>query len=99
MANAPESSPSNRLTASIERCLFGRRAVVLVAFAVLTLVMGWYAAQLRVDAGFFKLVPLEHEYMQTFLKHQDDFGGADRVVVALTADSADRYISTELFRD
>ena len=91
MANAPESSPSNRLTASIERCLFGRRTVVLVAFAVITVVMGWYAAQLRVDAGFFKLVPLQHEYMQTFLKHQDDFGGADRVVVALTAPDGDMF--------
>ena len=91
MPDAPESPPPNPFTARIERCLFGRRALVLAAFALITLVMGWYAAQLRVDAGFFKLVPLKHDYMQTFLKHQDEFGSADQVVIALTAPEGDMF--------
>jgi len=55
------------MTAAIEKLLFGRRRLVLAAFAALTLAMGWQAAGLRVDAGFTKLVPVEHEYMRTFL--------------------------------
>ena len=85
MQDASQTSSPNRFTARIERLLFRRRALVLTAFALITLAMGWYAAQLRVDAGFFKLVPLKHEYMQTFLKHREAFGNADRVVIALTA--------------
>ncbi len=91
MPDAPESPLPNRFTARIERWLFSRRVLVLAAFALVTLVMGWYAAQLRVDAGFFKLVPLKHDYMQTFLKHQDEFGSADQVVIALTAPEGDMF--------
>ena len=91
MPDASQTSPPNRFTAGIERLLFRRRPLVLAAFALITLAMGWYAAQLRVDAGFFKLVPLKHEYMQTFLKHREAFGNADRVVIALTAREGDMF--------
>ena len=91
MPDASQTSSPNRFTACIERLLFRRRALVLTAFALITLAMGWYAAQLRVDAGFFKLVPLKHEYMQTFLKHREAFGNADRVVIALTAPEGDMF--------
>ena len=91
MPDAPRNASPNWLTARIEGWLFGRRVLVLAAFALVTIVMGWYAAQLRVDAGFFKLVPLKHEYMQTFLKHRDEFGGADRVVIAITAREGDMF--------
>ena len=49
------------------------------------LVLGWAARGLHVDAGFAKLLPLKHPYMATFLKHQQEFGGANRVLVAVMA--------------
>ncbi len=79
------------MTARIERLLFARRRVVLAAFLLATLAMAWLASGLRIDAGFTKLVPVEHEYMQTFLEHRDEFGGADRVVVALLARDGDMF--------
>ena len=75
----------------MERFLFGRRALVIAAFALVTLVMGWFATQLRVDAGFLKLVPLQHPYMQTFLQHREEFGDANRVVVAIMAREGDIF--------
>ena len=69
----------------LESLVFGRRPVVVAFFVVVTLVMGWAAAGLRIDAGFFKLLPLKHPYMQTFKKHQAEFGGANRVLVAVMA--------------
>ena len=75
----------------MEKLLFTRRPLVLAAFALVTLAMAWLAAGLRVDAGFTKLVPTEHEYMQTFLAHRDEFGGADRVLVALVAREGDMF--------
>ena len=83
--------PVSRLTALIENLLFARRGVVLAIFAVVTLAMGWLATGLRIDAGFTKLVPVEHEYMQTFLQYRDEFGGADRVVIAVTAREGDMF--------
>ena len=91
MAAAPDVSPPNSLAARVERFLFGRRALVIAAFALVTLVMGWFATQLRVDAGFLKLVPLQHPYMQTFLEHREEFGDANRVVVALMAREGDMF--------
>ena len=79
------------MTAAIEKLLFDRRRLVLAAFAALTLAMGWQAAGLRVDAGFTKLVPVEHEYMRTFLKYRDEFGGADRVLIAVMAREGDMF--------
>ena len=78
-------------TARIERLLFARRRLVLAAFVLATLAMGWLAAGLRVDTGFTKLVPVEHEYMRTFLEYRDEFGGADRVLVAVMARDGDMF--------
>ena len=91
MAAAPDVSRPDSLAARMERLLFRRRALVIAAFALVTLVMGWFAAQLRVDAGFLKLVPLQHPYMQTFLQHREEFGDANRVVVALMAREGDIF--------
>ena len=76
----------------VDRLVFGRRRVTAAAFALATLAMAWSAATgLRVDAGFTKQLPVAHEYMRTFLEHRDDFGGADRVAVALAARGGDMF--------
>ncbi len=79
------------MTAHIERLLFARRPLVLAVFVLATLAMGWLASGLRVDAGFTKLVPVKHEYMQTFLEHREEFGGADRVLIAVMARDGDMF--------
>ena len=63
--------------------IFHRRRVLLILFVLITIVLGAMASQLRVQAGFTKMIPLNHEYMQTFLEYQADFGGANRVLVAV----------------
>ena len=84
------------MTAALERVLFARRHVVLALFAALSLALGWSALNLKVDAGFTKLAPLEHPYMQTYLDHREEFGGADRIVLALVAQEGDIF-SAEFF--
>ncbi len=79
------------LTGLLENMIFGGRAVVLVLFALVTLAMLYFAAQLKVDAGFKKQVPLQHEYMQTFLDYEVEFGGANRVLIAVMAKDGDMF--------
>lgn len=79
------------MTATLERALFARRHVVLALFAALSLALGLSALNLKVDAGFTKLAPLEHPYMQTYLEHREEFGGADRIVLALMAREGDIF--------
>ncbi len=75
----------------IESFVFGHRRLVLVLFALATLFMAWSASRLRIDAGFTKLLPSHHPYIQTYLKYQDDFGGANRILVALIAKDGDMF--------
>jgi predicted RND superfamily exporter protein len=73
------------------------RRVLLGTFVLLTAVFVYSATQLRVDAGFSKMVPLEHEYMRTFTEYQKTFGGANRVLVALRVKGAGGDIFTAEF--
>ncbi len=81
----------DRLKSRIEALVFDHRPAVLALFALVTLFMIWSAASLRVDAGFNKLLPLEHPYMKTFVKYQKEFGGANRVLIAITVDDDDIF--------
>ena len=64
------------LCKSIAQWVFSHRPQVLLLFALITLFLAYSATQVRLDAGFKKLLPAKHEYMQTFFKHQKEFGGA-----------------------
>ena len=74
-----------------ERLVFGARPLVLLIFTVITIAMGFFAYQLKVDAGFKKQIPLQHEYMKTFIDYELDFGGANRVLVAVMAKDGNMF--------
>jgi predicted RND superfamily exporter protein len=63
--------------------LFSHRRSLLIINILITIVLGVMASQLRVQAGFTKMIPLNHPYMATFLEYQQDFGGANKVLVVL----------------
>ena len=69
----------------LEHVVFGHRPLVIGVFLLATVFLGWAASGVHIDAGFTKQLPLKHPYMATFLKHQQEFGGANRVLVALVA--------------
>ncbi len=77
--------------ALLEKVFFGQRRGVIALFVLVTLVMAYFATQLRIDAGFTKLLPMKHEYMQTFSKHQQQFGGANRILIALMVKEGDIF--------
>ncbi|SFU20830.1 efflux RND transporter permease subunit [Paraburkholderia aspalathi] len=69
----------------LERWLFAHRAITLITFLLFTLVMGAFAIQLRMEAGFEKQIPIGHEYIKTFQKYRDDLLGANRLTVVVRA--------------
>jgi len=83
--------PRATLAGRVEQLIFGRRPLVIALFALVTAWLGWEAAALHIDAGFAKLLPLRHPYMATFLKHQQEFGGANRVLVAVMSRNGDMF--------
>lgn len=79
------------ITLKLENLLFSHRRFVIGCFVLLTLGMFYFATQLKIDAGFTKLLPMKHEYMQTFSKHQQEFGGANRILIALMMKEGDIF--------
>jgi predicted RND superfamily exporter protein len=70
----------------LEHYVFDFRVAVLVVFAIATVAFAVLAiGGLRIDTRFTKQLPLGHEYMQTYLQHQEEFGGANRVLIAVVA--------------
>jgi uncharacterized protein len=68
----------------LERLVFGARRWVLCVFGVLTACFALLAVHgLHIDTRFTKQLPLQHPYMRTYLAHYAEFGGANRVLVAL----------------
>ena len=74
-----------------ERLVFGNRPLVLILFALITIVLAFFAAQLRIDAGFKKQIPLNHEYMKTFIDYEQEFGGANRILIAVMAKNGNMF--------
>ncbi|AZQ10378.1 efflux RND transporter permease subunit [Shewanella khirikhana] len=72
-----------KLVNGFESFLFRHRGWVISLFVLLTAFLGYQASQLKMDAAFVKNIPLNHSYMQTYLKHQKDFGGANSIMVAV----------------
>ncbi len=76
--------------------LINNRYGIVALFLVITIGMMFAMSQLRIETGFKKQLPLKHEYMQTFLQYEKDFGGANRVLVALVARDGNMF-SPEFF--
>ncbi|HEY0863595.1 MAG TPA: MMPL family transporter [Lacunisphaera sp.] len=81
----------------LEELVFRYRPVTLGVFVVITVVLGWFASRTRIDASFDKQLPTGHEYIENFKKHRTQFGGANRVVIALVAKQGDIF-TPEFFK-
>jgi predicted RND superfamily exporter protein len=81
----------------LEELVFRYRPVTLAVFVAITVVLGWFASKTRIDASFDKQLPTGHEYIENFKKHRTQFGGANRVVIALVAKQGDIF-TPEFFK-
>jgi len=81
----------SRFVSALEQGIFGHRRIVIAAFLLATVAMAWFATQLRIDAGFTKQLPKDHPYMETFLEYRDEFGGANRILIAIMTRQGDIF--------
>ncbi|MEM6639251.1 MAG: MMPL family transporter [Pseudomonadota bacterium] len=82
---------SGGLVAAIENAIFGNRKAVIAFFVIISAIMVFLARGLHIDAGFTKTLPTKHPYMQTYLEYQEEFGGANRIIVALVDKNGDIF--------
>lgn len=86
----------SNFTQIAEQAIFSKRPVVIVLFLLATIFLGYQSAQLRLDAGFEKNIPLNHEYMQTYMEHRESFGGANNVLISV-CDTSGNILNQHFF--
>jgi predicted RND superfamily exporter protein len=79
------------LVGKVSYWIFHQRKPLLALFILLTAALGYSATNLKIEAGFFKMIPLHHPYMKTFLEYQKDFGGANKVLVAVKSNKGEIF--------
>ena len=85
-----QTTQTNKFTTWCESLLFNNKKIIIFLLVLMTFAMGYFASKLKVDAGFEKQLPLDHEYMQTFMEHEK-FRGANRILVSLMDDSGNMF--------
>ena len=80
-----------KLIEKFSAVIFNHRKLWLIVFAFVTVGFAISASQLKVDAGFNKMVPLNHPYMKVYKEYETVFGGANRVAIALVQKQGDLY--------
>ena len=75
----------------IENWFFKFRLPVLAAFVLITIVMAYFAVQIRMDAGFAKQLPNSHSFVKTYYEYQDDLSGTNSITVALRTTEGDIF--------
>ena len=70
---------------SFEEFIFKFRFGLLAAMLIFTVITGYFATGLKLEAGFLKQVPTEHPYLQTYFEYQQEMPGANLILVALKA--------------
>ena len=83
---------TDRILAVVEPIIFGKKAITGIFLIIATITLAITAATLfKVDAGFEKSLPLAHPYMETFKRYQEEFGGANTILVAVIQEEGDIY--------
>jgi uncharacterized protein len=90
-ANSPKQPIVERLedfdTSSgnlVERILFNNRLAVLILCLLITLVLGWQALNIQLNASYEKMIPVNHPYVVNYLENKSDLstlGNSVRIAV------------------
>ena len=86
MASSPPNAATGladfdtRSGSIVERALFNHRLVVVVLCALVTLLLGWQATRLQLNASFEKTIPTRHPYIANFLTWQSQLTGLGNAV-------------------
>lgn len=59
----------------VERAFFNHRLVVMVVCLLLTLILGFQALGLKLNASFEKMIPAHHPYILNYFENRQDLAG------------------------
>ncbi|MGD9188422.1 MAG: MMPL family transporter, partial [Desulfobacteraceae bacterium] len=63
-----------------EQIVFNNRTLIAVLCLIATVVFGYFAATLKLNASFEKTIPTGHEYIENYMAHKEDLTGLGNIV-------------------
>ncbi|MBK7170071.1 MAG: MMPL family transporter [Gammaproteobacteria bacterium] len=60
---------------ALERLIFNHRPLVLLLVALVTLVLGFQATRLKINASFEDMIPQSHPFIKNFFAYRDSISG------------------------
>jgi uncharacterized protein len=91
-ASTPHTYHPGEEERALERFIFSRRPLLLVLFLLATLFFAYKITELRPDASFEKMIPMEHPFIRAFMRHAADLGAAGTTIqVAVEHTSGDIF--------
>ncbi|NPC55915.1 efflux RND transporter permease subunit [Caenimonas soli] len=97
MSDAEDFDP--KTGSLVERALFNHRAVVVFICLLLSILFGLQASKLTLNAGFEKMIPARHPFVQNYAAHKSELAGLGntlRIAVEHTGGTIfeDQYLQT-----
>ncbi|MGJ8693894.1 MAG: efflux RND transporter permease subunit [Thalassotalea sp.] len=80
-----------KLINSSESVIFRHRVSVILLFLLVTVFLSFQATQIKLGASFTKNIPLNHSYMKTYIKHRENFGGANNILISICNKDGDIF--------
>ncbi|WP_284614956.1 efflux RND transporter permease subunit [Aquabacterium humicola] len=81
-----------RSGSALERAFFNHRPLVLLACLLATLLLGWQALGLKLNASFEKTIPTAHPYIANYLANRANLGGQGNALrIAVAVDQGDIF--------
>ena len=80
-----------------ENFVFRARALILLVLAVITVIAIYFASQLRLSTDYDKVLPLGHEYVETYQQYRDKLFGANSIIVVIEPKSGTIW-TTDFFK-
>ncbi|CAM4055932.1 efflux RND transporter permease subunit [Ectopseudomonas alcaliphila] len=76
----------------VERAIFNHRLLVILLCLALTLLLGWQARGIGINASFEKTIPTQHPYIANFLAERSELSGVGNVLrIAVAAEQGDIF--------
>ncbi|HZX18516.1 MAG TPA: MMPL family transporter [Pseudomonas sp.] len=76
----------------VERLIFNHRPWVILLCLLATLVLGWQAASIGINASYEKTIPTKHPFVVNFLAERSELSGLGNALrIAVTAEQGDIF--------
>lgn len=82
----------------VERVLFNNRLAVVLLCLVSTLVLGWFAFQIQLNASYEKMIPTHHPFVVNYFDNRSDLSSLGNVI-RIAVEATDGVIFEENYME